>query len=1218
MKPNRYISLIAALALPLALVAQTITFDTEDAEYNAIGVYDTWENSPFRTNEMEGRTAVVTNHLNQIDDLLGEAANATGKMLAVQRSRFGSNTFGVRIDLKEPLALTTTTQYVHALIHKPVAGRTLLVGLGKRNDRPEQPQDVEQFWELSSADLVANKWQDAVYAIKGAGNISIYSLVFVVDCESPHNLTEDFIAYIDEIEINNSAAQRIVYTDYAINYEKNANHTHSSRWIKSIGFNGSSDGNQSIVLNTASNKQLYYNRSEDKPFTAKVGDSITPTFTMNGNWMNGYVYLDRGNDGRFHAKINEDLTITEGSDIMTYSFYTGSSNDANGINSNGVQLSGNERNALNPPAFKIPADLKNGFYRLRYKIDWNSVDPGGSTMEGNTITEKGGAIVDVRLNIHEETTKISAHQRNCELLSAETGEGLGGTVVPFGKDYKIKVVPANGFAYRGVTVVHGYNIVIDPNQDYAVTSDQYIHETKQYSIDYIPAAQFDDNNECIIPAEYIDGEVHVIADVVSGYSVKYKHILNGEVANTEVLITTDGTFPTPSQPWGITLGKLPTGTVTENCIREVEVTFDSSVLPFIAASSYEEITNWYYMTLNNKYLFYQAGATSIPLNKDEVDNNNKDAYTFAFVGNPYSGYQIVNYAAGEGFILSSSTTMSGTTGGSTYPVMTATPVPEGNNTGWLPSRSTHATNGFYLEQKGFSSNKLNNRDNKVAYWTAGYDAGSTLLVSERKMGKLGEIEDAIDDLKETKIAGTDPGYYTEESIATLYGVVEQANKLTDESTSEEISAISDALNSATETLQANVPVKGCYYILKSAFPGWTTGDKAMFSDGNTIKWKDVNYNDASFFWLLEDIKNGKYIFKNAGDSKYMSGKNMSATAPANGATLTMLATGQYNIISENTILHTEGHSGGSGENGNIVSWNAGANSCSAWHLLTADTPTATGNVNITYNYVNNSNVWHSEEKSVAINTPHATPASAFGAEAMTLKGYGLAREGQQSIDVICTLNGELPFEFEQQWNRNGNWYYLTLDTRNNFYLKHTANTTSITLNTTTLPTDEELLNAFTFAFIGNPYLGYKIVNYAAGEGYILSSPTTMSGNTGSGTFPIMTDENNKPANNNTYWIASKSEHANGGFYLEQKGYTNNKMNYRDGKLAFWSTGKDMGSTFVASKRIIESSDEETAIDGVSTDENRGAHGIYNLSGRRFDKAPEKGVYIVDGVKTIIK
>lgn len=1219
MKANKYISFLAALAIPFAAMAQSITFDTEEAEYKAIGVYDTWEESPFRTGEMTGRTAVVTNHLNHVDDLLGEAANATGKMLAVQRSRFGSNTFGVRIDLKEPIELTTTAKYIHALIHKPVAGRTMLVGLGKRNDRAEQPQDVEQFWELSSVDLVADKWQDAVYAIKGAGNISIYSLVFVVDCESPHNLTEDFIAYVDEIEVNNSPVQRIVYTDYALNFEENAQSTHGSRWIKDIGFNGSTDGNKSITLNTSSNKQMYYNLTEGAMFTAKAGETITSTFTMNGNWMNGYVYIDRGNDGRFHATLNEDLTIPEGSDVMTFSFCNGSTDgELAGKNSTGQDISGNSRNVLNPPAFTIPDNLENGIYRMRYKIDWNSVDPGGNTDANNLITANGGAIVDVRLNIHDETTTISAHQRNCELLSAETGEGLGGTEVPFGQGYKIKVVPSGGFAYRGVTVVHGYNIVIDANQDYAITSEQYVHGTKQYSIDYIPAELFDENDEYTIPAEYIDGEVHVIADVVSGYSVRYNHILDGEIANTEVLITTNGTYPTPTQPWGITLSGLPTGTVTENCVKEINATFDSNALPFSAASSYGEIDSWYYMTLDGKYLFYEQGATSIPLNKQAVDISNKDAYTFAFLGNPYSGYQIVNRAAGEEYILSSSTTMLGTTGANTHPVMTKIPIPAENNAYWIPTSSTHATGGFYLEQKGYSNNRLNNRDNKVAYWTAGYGAGSTLLVTKRETGKLGEISDLIDEISTNGVQpGTDPGYYTEATYATLALAIENAKRLNNESSNEEIEQAETAIKNALEELATAQPVKGSYYIIKSAYPDWSTGDKAMYSNGTSTMWKDADYSDASFYWLLEDIVNGKYIFKNVGDSKYMDGQSMNNTTPATGATLTWLnVAGQYNIVSNNVTMHTEGHSSGAGESGKIVSWSGGANGCSAWYLLTADAPTATGSVDVTYTYTNNGNVWETEQKTQNINTPYTAASTAYGTDASTTAGYGLVRSTQNAINIYCSLNGELPFWFEEEWNDNGKWYHITLDTRNNYYLKYTAGETSIPLNTKTLPTDESEIDDYTFAFIGNPYLGYKIVNYAAGDGYILSSSTTMSGSSGGNTRPAMMEEDLLPTGYNTYWIPTSSTYATGGFYLEQKGYSNNKMNLRDGYLAYWSTGKDMGSTFLVTERIMSGND--TGIDKVAGDNSVSPKGIYDLSGRSIKEITSKGVYIIDGKAVIVK
>ena len=48
----------AVMAFPLTATAQEITFESED--YKAIGVYDSWEESPFRTGTLKGNAAVVT------------------------------------------------------------------------------------------------------------------------------------------------------------------------------------------------------------------------------------------------------------------------------------------------------------------------------------------------------------------------------------------------------------------------------------------------------------------------------------------------------------------------------------------------------------------------------------------------------------------------------------------------------------------------------------------------------------------------------------------------------------------------------------------------------------------------------------------------------------------------------------------------------------------------------------------------------------------------------------------------------------------------------------------------------------------------------------------------------------------------------------------------------------------------------------------------------
>lgn len=122
---------LAALAgSSITTNAQSIDF--ENGGYASLGVYDTWESSPFRTGALNGNIKVVDNHL------ADPSTNNSSKILGIQRSVYGSNTFGARINLNEPLETTPTLKYVHVLMHKPVEGRVMLIGLGKRTDRPEQ------------------------------------------------------------------------------------------------------------------------------------------------------------------------------------------------------------------------------------------------------------------------------------------------------------------------------------------------------------------------------------------------------------------------------------------------------------------------------------------------------------------------------------------------------------------------------------------------------------------------------------------------------------------------------------------------------------------------------------------------------------------------------------------------------------------------------------------------------------------------------------------------------------------------------------------------------------------------------------------------------------------------------------------------------------------------------------------------------------------------
>lgn len=491
---------LAALALPINLMAQTTKVDFEDAAgYKSVGVYDTWEESPFRTGELKGNAAVIDNFLPTTNDN-GDVVNDSKKIVGVQRSRFGSNTFGVRVDLNTPFDLTPEYIYVHVKMYKPLEGRVMLVGLGKRPDRAGQSNDVEQVWVYSSNSTVANQWFDAVFPIKACNGVQIHSLVIVPDVNSPQEMTSDYAAYIDDIEVNNSAKPRIkVASYYGLNYDKETAVDKPERYVKAITLQPNGATKQSISVGSVS-PQLIYRDVTDHAFTAKAGQTVTPSIDyQGGGWMNGFVYLDKGDDGQFDASFDESThKATKGCDLVSY-YYLEMVENQSGYKYDGTALSGNDRNNLSTPAFTLPSDLQPGFYRMRYKVDWGNLDPAGRNTTTNSIKSNGGFIVDTRLNVHTDKVSLSAASRN-GFITLEDGTELVSYQTDFGKAAKIKATPANGFEIDSLVISHGYNL----------TGNQYNkYGTKQYDEYIVRASDFNADGTFTIPARIIDGEVSI-------------------------------------------------------------------------------------------------------------------------------------------------------------------------------------------------------------------------------------------------------------------------------------------------------------------------------------------------------------------------------------------------------------------------------------------------------------------------------------------------------------------------------------------------------------------------------------------------------------------------------------------------------------------------------------------------------------------------------------
>lgn len=313
---------------------------------------------------------------------------------------------------------------------------------------------------------------------------------------------------------------------YPVNFSESTTPTHESRHTEAIRLT-SSDGAQTIEVNQTEENLMYIKRL-DNSFTAKAGDKVTPAFSATMGWMCGYAYIDYGNDGMFDVDYTTS-EITNAKDLVTYSYYLGK-------NSEGKSISGEP--SYNPPAFTIPATTPAGIYRMRYKIDWDNVDPGGNISKGNSIVKNGGVIVDTRLIVHGDNVNMKLMSTTNGTIKLADGTTLTNKQVPFGKDLTINIVPNECYALASLTLKHGFNL----------NGNEIVNGMRQWTESSIRSFSIK-NNQYTIPAKYIDGDVEITAtfkkkDVGSegnGYKLNFdKGLMQLEGLNALTKITFAG------------------------------------------------------------------------------------------------------------------------------------------------------------------------------------------------------------------------------------------------------------------------------------------------------------------------------------------------------------------------------------------------------------------------------------------------------------------------------------------------------------------------------------------------------------------------------------------------------------------------------------------------------------------------------------------------------
>ncbi len=179
--------------------------------------------------------------------------------------------------------------------------------------------------------------------------------------------------------------------DYAINFDKDAKQNHESRYSTSVSLQQTGKDKQTIEFGKTMNGYEDLTAGTEK-FTVEAGSEVTPSIGYVGEWMHGYVYIDLDNNKQF--SFNADGADQTGTEVVSYSYYKNQNSKGEAVESSCN---------VNPmPSFTAPTTP--GTYRIRFKVDWDNIDAGGSVATGNSILNNGGGIYDATLEVVEPVT----------------------------------------------------------------------------------------------------------------------------------------------------------------------------------------------------------------------------------------------------------------------------------------------------------------------------------------------------------------------------------------------------------------------------------------------------------------------------------------------------------------------------------------------------------------------------------------------------------------------------------------------------------------------------------------------------------------------------------------------------------------------------------------------------------------------------------------------
>lgn len=159
----------------------------------------------------------------------------------------------------------------------------------------------------------------------------------------------------------------------------------------------------------------------------------------------------------------------------------------------------------------------------------------------------------------------------------------------------------------------------------------------------------------------------------------------------------------------------------------------------------------------------------------------------------------------------------------------------------------------------------------------------------------------------------------------------------------------DEFTQALTTLNNSqkLPDASKYYVITSTYGKYEElkgVTKSIYATESDLKWKTTDLTDNTMYWRILKNTDGNWTFQNYGNNKYIASCAGRSYAYKMGETPAAASfvwhLNDFNILIAGGELHTAGHDGGSGKEGNIVDWNGSTGSASAWTLREVEDPEA--------------------------------------------------------------------------------------------------------------------------------------------------------------------------------------------------------------------------------------------------------------------------------------